>query len=349
MVKKGSQKGSLLGQDISKLTKLEKEVLFLITEEFLTIPKVAQRRKVTTRAIYKIRTNLIKKGALTTTNKKVHNFQCGNEPFGSGIRSHGFEWNIKILWKDHRYSNILKKNNSMFIAGHTVRLYSSSIEIYGNDSGSFFGEDVHHAQAKAFNYWNSFFIRLEHTLKVDLIKPHKFNVKLVKNHFASINNGLAKECGDNSDRIKVYAPEDGKLWFLIDNSFNLHEAETVKTDTASVDMQKVVAPFFNDIRDHFLSTGEVLTLSSFLKVQAMFAENIVGHVSAINNISLQVEKLSSVIQDFNKPKISKLDFVKSKIVVWSDLSLNKDLVSELEKSDKVLLGDWLMDKFIRNA
>lgn len=344
MNKKGSQKGSLLGKVIPKLTKTEKEVLHLITEDFLTVKKIAQRRKVTTRAIYKIRTNLIKKGALSKGNKKVHNFDSGNELYASGIRSHGFEWNIKILWQDERYDRLRLKSNSLFISGHTVRLFSSSVEVYGNDEASFFGEDVHQAQSRAFNYWNRFFIRLEHDLKVDLVKPRKFNIRLVKNHFALINNGLAKEVGDRAEHIKVYAPEDGKLWFLIDNSFNLHEAETIKTDTAKSDMQNIVAPFFNDLRDHFLRTGETLTLSSFLQVQAMFAENIVGHLTAINTISSEVKELSSVIREFRESN-DPLFFLKSRINSFDDLSLYSSEVSSLSVDDKELFGFWLLDKF----
>ena len=69
-------------------------------------------------------------------------------------------------------------------------------------------------------------------------------------HYAETNNELAQECEKKAYKVRVYTTSDSKLWFLIDNSFNLHEAETVHPETAKEDMGNIVKPFFNDLRDN---------------------------------------------------------------------------------------------------
>ena len=65
-----------------------------------------------------------------------------------------------------------------------------------------------------------------------------------------MGNELAKDCNLNKDYIRVYTREDGKLWFMIDNSFNLNEAETVHPETAKADMENIIQPYFNDLREN---------------------------------------------------------------------------------------------------
>lgn len=163
------------------------------------------------------------------------------------IRLHAQEWNINLLYKGPAYKNLKEKGNTLFIDGNTIRLYNDSIEVYSGQS--FTGEDAQKATAESFKYWSRFFVRLEHDLKVVILKPRKANFRLVNSHYAEMDNELAKECDVSGDKIRVQTTDDGKLWGLLDNSFNLHECETVHPETSKNDMQAVVAPFFNDLRD----------------------------------------------------------------------------------------------------
>lgn len=246
--KKVNLPGSLSGQEQQKLTPAESEVLYFITEEFLTPKKVSIRRGTSTRATYKIIKNLKEKGLLNSSNIEVHKNVCTCEPVNQSIRLHGQEFHINILFKDDRYKKLMENSNLIYIDGNTIRLYRDSIEVYSNTS--FFGDTAQTATADSLAYWQKFFIRLENDLKVILVKPRKQNIRIVKAHYAEMNNGLAKECNLNADRIRIYATEDNKLWFTIDNSFNLNEAETQHTQTAKSDMQDIVTPFFNDLRDN---------------------------------------------------------------------------------------------------
>ena len=246
-----------------KLSKVESEVMYLLTKEFLTPRQVAIRRQTSFQATYKVIENLKKKGVLNKVFKEVEYFQCPIQPF-QGIRVHGLEFNIKIIFKGNSYKSRLLKSNVCMIDGNTVRLYNGSLEVYGNKS--FFGDDEHKAFSKAINYFNKFFIRLENDFKIVIVKDRSQNISLVKCEFAEVQNELSKDCGDKAEKIKIYAREDGKLWFSIDNSFNLHEAETHHIDTGKRDM-KIIKAFFDDLRFNPVTTTEILGVVAITQKQ----------------------------------------------------------------------------------
>ena len=245
-----------MGRVTKELTETEKEVLILLTKEFLTPKQVALRRETSKQATYEIIRNLKKKGVITRQYANLYYFQCGSKESKGKIRLHGQEFNIKILFKDHRYKEILKKCNTIDNDGCTIRLYRNSVEIYANKS--FWGETAQRATAESMRYWQRFFIKLENDLKIILVKHRSQNIKLVKAHYANINDPIAKQ--PEADNIKIYAKEDGKLWFQIDNSLNLHEGETQHPETAKEDMQEVIIPFLQDLRDSKLVMSDVVKL-----------------------------------------------------------------------------------------
>ena len=109
-----------------ELTNSEREVLKLITEEFLTLKQIQIRRGCTKQAVYKILKKLKEKGALNQGLQKVDYFQPTSQP----NRLHGQELNIKIIYKDQKYQNILKKGNLIFKEGHTLRLYKDILCLF---------------------------------------------------------------------------------------------------------------------------------------------------------------------------------------------------------------------------
>jgi len=252
-----TKKGCISPMCSKDLTPTEQEVLYLLTDEFLTPKQIQQRRQISHQAVYKIIGNLRKKGAFNSGMVKVAKLQRTMQPCNQKIRLHGQEFNIKILHMDQRYQQALERSNLLVSDGNTIRLYKDSIEVYsGHD---FTSDDVQKATAKSFVYWNRFFARLEHDLKVILIKPNSQNIKLVNQHYAETNNEFSKECERKGDHVRIYTKEDGKLWFVIDNSFNLHEAESLHPKTAKQDMEGVKS-FFNDLRARPVTLSQIKEL-----------------------------------------------------------------------------------------
>lgn len=243
-----------------KLTNSEREVLHLLTNEYLTIKQAAVKKKCSTQNIYKIARNLNKKGVLNRVYNKVAKSEGSLQPMQPKhqIRLHGQQFRINILYKDHNYKKIKEKSNILEIDGNTIRLNRDSVEIYSNTS--FFADDPQKATARSMEYWTKLIRRLENDLHLVLLKPRSQNIKIAKaGEYAEINNELAKECHKKAEKIRIYTNEDGKLWFMIDNSFNLHEMETVHPETSKQDMENVLK-FFNDLRDHNVPTMSEIML-----------------------------------------------------------------------------------------
>lgn len=281
----------------NKLTQKDKDVLYYITEEFLTPKQIALRRKTSVQAIYKTIKKLKDNGVLDKYNKVVENTGITFKPLPkNGIRLHRIELNIKILYKDQRYKNILSKTNTLEIDGNTIRIYNDSIEAYVNKS--FFAENVDKATVKSSNYISKLIRLLENDLKVILLKNRSQNIRIVNQHYAEINNGIAKECERTGDKIRVYGKEDGKLWFLIDNSFNLHEAETVHPKEAKQDMDKVKA-VFNDIRDNkiHLPSEVKVVIDSILTVLNEVAVAQLNQTNIIKSLLPKKEEVNIIPDD----------------------------------------------------
>lgn len=248
-MKKGVEsKGSV----VKRLNLVQREVLLFLTEEYLTPRQISIRRGTSLQAVYNVIAKLKKKGLISGNVwggfKKSEPLRRGGFNLRHGIRLHGQEFNIKILFRSTQYQKLLSKSNYVYFDNNTIKLCKDSVEVYAGKDKSFMGEDIQRATALSFQYWNKFFRWLEDHLKVILIKPRSRNIKLVNNHYAEINNEIAKECNVNKEKISIYTTEDGKLWFKIDNSFQLNEAESLHPQTAKEDMQKVKATF-NDLRD----------------------------------------------------------------------------------------------------
>ena len=233
---------------ISELTQSETEVIDLLTNEFFTPKQIAIRRETTIQAVYKIIKNLKKKGAYTKGLMKVEKSRVGIQPFSTNqLRIHNQQWDIRILYKSEKYLKLLEKASEIEIDNNKIHLWENKIDIYSNHN--IYGLDLRHAVSNSMAYWDRFIAKLEHDIGCILKKPRSANIKLVRMHIAETDNEISKEMDNKGERfLKVFTVDDGKLWFLVDNSFNLHEAEAVHPKTSQPDMEKV-KDVFNDIRD----------------------------------------------------------------------------------------------------
>ena len=294
--KKSSHFSSQSGEWLSRITPTEKEILTLLSNEYLTIKQIALRRKTSVRAVQKIVKKLRKKGVINSANKAVRNFQSTR----FAIRLHAQEFHINIIFKDERYKELQKKSNYIYIDGNTIRLSKDSIEIYS--AQEFFGDNTIKAFSRSIEYWNRLFVKLENQFKIIILKHRVDNIKLVNEHYAEVNNELAKECEIKGERIKIHTDEDGKMWFTIDKSFNVNEAETLHPETAKRDMQEVIQPFFNDLRKgNFYTPSEMKEiLNQLIYNQAQQATNIGKSIELENKLAINIKEHLKLVRRLNK-------------------------------------------------
>jgi len=277
------------------LTPSEEEVLRLITEEFFTPKQISYRRKCTHQAVYKIIKKLKQKGAFNIGLHKVAKIQPTMQP-NEKIRLHAQEFNIKILWQDSKYPNLLKRSNIFFIDGNTIKLYRNSVEIYSGQS--FYGENADVSTRRSLTYWKRFFVRLEHELKVILVKPRSRNIRLVNQHYAHIDSEITENAIEKGERIRIFAKEDGKLAFITDDSFGFKEDETLHPTTAKFD-RKAVDKQVNDWRINNPPTNSQLStnIMQVTENQQVFDRNMKSHLKVLGDLGKAVQELTKTVKE----------------------------------------------------
>lgn len=284
--------GAKSGLYSKNLTDSERDVLHLLANEKLTIKQAASRRDVKPRAIYKMRQRLIEKGVLNIVNDVVHN-QGGHSSVHSvhQIRLHAEQYDIKIIQPMEAYLKRLKSGNCrLMIDGNTIMLYRNKVEVYSNTS--FYGKDAADADKKAMRYWTRFIVRLEQSIKCILMKVESQNINRVRAEYAETGNELATKFIREHEKIRV-CDEKGGAWLVVDNSFNFAELETVNPRSSKQDMQDVVQPFFNDLRDHQDKIILPFAVSQTIK---RMSDEIANLASATNAMAQGIQANSDSIQ-----------------------------------------------------
>ena len=183
----------------------------------------------------------------------------------------------------------------MFLDSNSIRLYKNSIEVYSGQS--FYGKSANISENKSLEYWQSFLTRLEHELKVVILKPRSRNIKIVNQHYARGNSEIAEDSIKNKERVWVYAKEDGKLCFITDDSFGFKEDETVHPLTAKID-RKAVDKQVNDWRLNNPPTNSELALISAEIGQGLkiLVDNVNNNQESTNGLKMVVNKLELQIK-----------------------------------------------------
>ena len=260
-------KGLQIGGIPKRLTKREREVFHLLADLKLTPKNASMRLNISRQALYKHRKSLVLKGFLTLTNRKLEGVYKIDPPmstptnFVNQIRLHAEHFTIKILWGFHRKQYIKKIGQIIKLEDNTIKLHKNMIEIYSNTS--FLGDTPSIAESKALKYWGTFINKLQNELGCILMKDRSQNIKRVRAEYAETNNELAKNFRKENQKIRITG-EDGKIWLVFDNSFGLNEMETVHPQESQYDMENILQPFVNDIRDIAGKNGEVPKISEIL-------------------------------------------------------------------------------------
>jgi len=251
---KASQKASFSRSGFPKLTKIQEEILELLTDEELSVKKIANRRGCSVRAVNYIKKKLIRIGAYSITNNnllKGRGYSDPSEGFSGSfsdqkIRLHSEQFSIKILNKYPKYLKLISNGAlRLSLDGVTIMCYKNKVILSSNKS--FYGNTNDEADFKSMSYMAKIVNQLEQEINCLLVKNRSQNVIRVKAHYAETNNEIAKESLKKNQRIAIRG-EDGLTWVLVDNSFNLKELEAVHPRRSKEDMEEVIKPFLNTLR-----------------------------------------------------------------------------------------------------
>lgn len=299
------------------------EIRRLIEHEHLTKSQVAQRLKMSQVAVKKAlrKSRKISRGVPPPGYPpfiKVHSESDNHTSMGDfihtskgekRIRLHGEQWVAKILYKFPRYEKVRLKQSVVFVGGFRVIFNKRNVEFYSQVF--FWGQDVNEATQLSLDAFQRALVLVENDAGVSLVKDRYFSIRRVKAHYAEVQNEVAKDAGDK--KIKVFAREDGKLAFLVDNSFNLNELEGVHPATSKEDADAAVR-FLDDLRtnDPPLPSELAGYITSLARIQDIevrklggYAQAITEHISAIKKLGVSVEELSVVVRNlggFRKPQ-----------------------------------------------
>lgn len=245
------------------LTPNEAMVLSLLTQEFLTVAQIAVRRKTTKRAVQLIRRRLIEKGYLSREASQGGGVSRSLRSTTQQLRLHAMQWKVGILWGQTE-ARVIQE----FMGCH-INVGKGFLEIYAKEGLVFEGPDEWACMALALQFFERVGLRLENDLGVKLIKPRSQNWELVKSEWATEGSEVAERHIGDGAALKVFATENGNLWFWGDWSKKTPEHETSnKVDSVEVNKH------LNDWRDFHPPTNSQLfgMLQKVLELQVQTAE-----------------------------------------------------------------------------
>lgn len=227
------------------------------------------------------------------------------------VRGHAFQFILRIPKLPH-WSNretIFKKKGIKFkqlknlygggqgieFRGRKIHLTSKSIIIY--EKSSYIADTSTRAKSLAI-YKLLILIRgLERFLGANFSFKGQYKFKVSRQHYALVKNAIAKQYDKEGKKLKIYKADE--LWFLIDNSFNLHEAETVHPKTADID-NLPIQNFLNDINANPTTFSEIR--SEYYQSMTQLQKNINLHlqvVKEIKQVNIELKKLIKKLGEKN--------------------------------------------------
>lgn len=221
------------------------------------------------------------------------------------IRGHSFQFTLKIpkLKNWHRRREYLYKNNinyinvgsnwqgeRILINNFKVWLTPVSIIVYFPKSRSFMGNIAQDTRNHAIYEFKAIISKVEQILNISFKIRNDYKFKVSRQHYALIKNSLARQYDKEGNKLFCYSA--GGLWFIIDNSYNLHEAETVNPQTAIPD-NNTVLNFFNDLKENPITPSQILKIQyNQAKNFDYYAEHIKTHTGAMIGLNKGIEKFN---------------------------------------------------------
>jgi len=266
-------------------------------------PKITKKRS--TKSIY-----VAKNTPPSKVRQNLHMF------IPDSVRAHAFLFTLQVPknlrnWNNKKREQYLDRHNipykrlgiinggqRLIINGRKTHLTDKSIVIY--DRSSYFAEKAIEAKSNAVHSFISIIKKLERILHVELSSGSDYKFRVSRQHYALVKNALAQQCNAEGLKLEVRSEADNSLWFLIDNSFNLDEAEAVHPQTGTTDVKRV-QDFFNGVKATGITPSFILeAMNGIQGNQAVFAENTESHIAAIQDLSAGVQTFNSLLEKLFK-------------------------------------------------
>ena len=231
------------------------------------------------------------------------------------VRGHAFMFKLKLpsnLRNWDKREEILGKLNIKFNAltlgglnrgqkinfkGRKIWLTNNSIIIHEKES--YIAETAQEAKDYAIADLISLVKALERKLRGTFSFGGQYKFKVSRQHYSLIKNALAKQYNREGKKLEIY--NSSGLWFLIDNSFNLNEAETVHPKTAVKDNEKV-QNFFNGLKEQEGYTPAFIVTSIAKNSENLenYAVHLKSHVQSVKDLGDGVKELVKTIKELKK-------------------------------------------------
>ncbi|MFH1592173.1 MAG: helix-turn-helix domain-containing protein [Candidatus Woesearchaeota archaeon] len=185
------------------------------------------------------------------------------------VRGHAFQFKLQVPdrlrnWEKRKeilstrdikfepLNHLFGGGQSLEIKGRKIHLTNNSVIIYEKES--YIADLAKDAKSMAICHFFNLVRKLEKQLKADFSIHGQYKFRVTRQHYALVKNALAKQYDEKGNKLEVYSGNG--LWFIIDNSYNLHEAETVHPRDADIDNEKV-QDFFNSLKVRPITTQEI--------------------------------------------------------------------------------------------
>lgn len=136
--------------------------------------------------------------------------------------------------------------------------------------------------------------KIENLFKIALVKDYKTNIEIISQHYAKLQDSIAKIYHNEGNKLYV-KDEEGNLRIIADYSFRVDELEAVYNKTAKEDMD-IMQTFIQDLIKNPLKLSELQSMIGQVTAnQLMFAKNMESHIDAVKTLSKSVKKLTKTI------------------------------------------------------
>lgn len=221
--------------------------------------------------------------------------------YGRKIRGHAFRF--KIIPKHNHYQSLIKKLEKKNIkfkrVGINKKTYSfkfktktiwicsnGTIDIIFRRGESKYRDSALASHNSAWHTALSITKALRNRFSEDLTYwKGNFKVKCSKQHYSLIKNELAGELRSRGVNYIEVKGDDGEVWLLVDNSFNLEELEAIHPKKSIRDTDKVLTPFMNTIRaEPRILDKLTYSIQGLVNFNQQYAENIQLHLSTLQEM-----------------------------------------------------------------